>query len=206
MPLQGEGLLRERQLCGRFVNGTEPLTGGFSARTHCYKSIQLIADLHNAIDLVLFPRAILRQLHLCLADPKVVVQHRIKRILLPYKLTLIQISADSRLQPGAFVAEDLDLAALAHHDDPTMPSALRNRKGFPEIDRILFGFLHFDQTLEAKKHYANVEKLFSVLMLMTACAMAFAHGSNDVANAIGPLASVAAILTSNGEMPVADKK
>ena len=69
------------------------------------------------------------------------------------------------------------------------------------IAKILFSFLHFDQTLEAKKHYANVEKLFSVLMLMTACAMAFAHGSNDVANAIGPLASVAAILTSNGEMP-----
>ena len=72
------------------------------------------------------------------------------------------------------------------------------------IAKILFGFLHFDQTLEAKKHYANVEKLFSVLMLMTACAMAFAHGSNDVANAIGPLASVAAILTSNGEMPVGE--
>ena len=69
------------------------------------------------------------------------------------------------------------------------------------VAKILFSFLHFDQTLEAKKHYANVEKLFSVLMLMTACAMAFAHGSNDVANAIGPLASVAAILSSNGEMP-----
>ena len=66
------------------------------------------------------------------------------------------------------------------------------------IAKILFSFLHFDQ------HYANVEKLFSVLMLMTACAMAFAHGSNDVANAIGPLASVAAILTSNGEMPAGE--
>ncbi|MEE3421992.1 MAG: inorganic phosphate transporter, partial [Succinimonas sp.] len=68
------------------------------------------------------------------------------------------------------------------------------------IAKILFKMLHFDQTLEAKKHYANVEKLFSVLMLMTACAMAFAHGSNDVANAIGPLASVATILSS-GELP-----
>lgn len=68
------------------------------------------------------------------------------------------------------------------------------------IAKILFKMLHFDQTLEAKKHYANVEKLFSALMLMTACAMAFAHGSNDVANAIGPLASVATILSS-GELP-----
>ena len=68
------------------------------------------------------------------------------------------------------------------------------------IAKILFKMLHFDQTLEAKKHYANVEKLFSALMLMTARAMAFAHGSNDVANAIGPLASVATILSS-GELP-----
>lgn len=37
---------------------------------------------------------------------------------------------------------------------------------------------------------AYIEKLFALLMLFTACAMAFAHGSNDVANAIGPLAAV----------------
>lgn len=43
-----------------------------------------------------------------------------------------------------------------------------------------------------------VEKVFSVLMLFTACAMAFAHGSNDVANAIGPLAAVNGIIASGG--------
>ena len=31
------------------------------------------------------------------------------------------------------------------------------------------------------------------MMLFTACAMAFAHGSNDVANGIGPLAAVVVI-------------
>jgi PiT family inorganic phosphate transporter len=36
----------------------------------------------------------------------------------------------------------------------------------------------------------NVERVFAVLQVMTACAVAFAHGSNDVANAIGPLAAV----------------
>lgn len=39
-------------------------------------------------------------------------------------------------------------------------------------------------------HYGSVENVFGVLMLFTACAMAFAHGSNDVANAIGPLAAI----------------
>ena len=37
-------------------------------------------------------------------------------------------------------------------------------------------------------------------MLMTACAMAFAHGSNDVANAIGPLSAVVAIIESDGQI------
>ena len=39
-------------------------------------------------------------------------------------------------------------------------------------------------------HFANVEKIFAVLMVVTACAIAFAHGSNDVANAVGPMAAV----------------
>ena len=49
-------------------------------------------------------------------------------------------------------------------------------------------------------HFANVEKIFAVLMVVTACAMAFAHGSNDVANAIGPLAAVVNIVNHNGEI------
>ena len=46
--------------------------------------------------------------------------------------------------------------------------------------------------------YAVLEKIFAVLMMFTACAMAFAHGSNDVANAIGPLAAIIAIVKSGG--------
>ena len=55
---------------------------------------------------------------------------------------------------------------------------------------------------EANKdfHFANVEKVFAVLMVFTACAMAFAHGSNDVANAIGPVAAVVSIVQSGGEI------
>ncbi len=46
----------------------------------------------------------------------------------------------------------------------------------------------------------NVERVFGVLMIFTACAMAFAHGSNDVANAIGPVAAIFSIVTSGGEI------
>lgn len=48
--------------------------------------------------------------------------------------------------------------------------------------------------------YANVERAFGVLMIFTACAMAFAHGSNDVANAVGPLAAVISVVQAGGEI------
>ncbi len=49
-------------------------------------------------------------------------------------------------------------------------------------------------------HFASVEKVFTPMMIFTACAMAFAHGSNDVANGIGPLAAVVSIIQSGGEV------
>lgn len=47
-------------------------------------------------------------------------------------------------------------------------------------------------------NFNSVEKVFGVLMIFTACSMAFAHGSNDVANAIGPLAAVNSVVQSGG--------
>ena len=43
---------------------------------------------------------------------------------------------------------------------------------------------------EGGSRFGQVERVFVVLQILTACAVAFAHGSNDVANAIGPLAAV----------------
>ena len=48
--------------------------------------------------------------------------------------------------------------------------------------------------------FASVERVFGILMIFTACSMAFAHGSNDVANAVGPLAAVASTVQSGGEI------
>ena len=50
-----------------------------------------------------------------------------------------------------------------------------------------------DKKAEKGQHFYTVERVFGVLMVITACGMAFAHGSNDVANAIGPLAAVVSV-------------
>ncbi|MEX0622806.1 inorganic phosphate transporter [Saccharospirillum sp.] len=55
---------------------------------------------------------------------------------------------------------------------------------------------------EADRHFrfASVEKVFAILMIFTACAMAFAHGSNDVANAVGPLAAIINVVANQGNI------
>jgi PiT family inorganic phosphate transporter len=51
--------------------------------------------------------------------------------------------------------------------------------------------------LPAEQQLAQVERIFAVLVIITSCTVAFAHGANDVANAIGPLAAVAEIVKTN---------
>lgn len=68
------------------------------------------------------------------------------------------------------------------------------------IGKYYISRIQFDETAALKTHYANVEKVFAILMIVTACCMAFAHGSNDVANAIGPLAAVVSIVDNGGQI------
>jgi PiT family inorganic phosphate transporter len=51
-----------------------------------------------------------------------------------------------------------------------------------------------DSEVDQSTRMEAVEKVFIVLQILTACALAFAHGSNDVANAIGPLAAAVNVL------------
>jgi inorganic phosphate transporter, PiT family len=68
------------------------------------------------------------------------------------------------------------------------------------IGKLLINRVKVDPEADKDYHYASVEKVFVPLMMFTAAAMAFAHGSNDVANAIGPIAAVVSIVQSGGEV------
>lgn len=48
-------------------------------------------------------------------------------------------------------------------------------------------------TGQLRAEFTSVEKVFMKMQVLSACSMAFAHGSNDVANAIGPLAVIVSI-------------
>lgn len=53
-----------------------------------------------------------------------------------------------------------------------------------------------DKIADKDNRFSSVERVFGVLMIFTACSMAFAHGSNDVANAVGPMAAVISVIKS----------
>ena len=58
--------------------------------------------------------------------------------------------------------------------------------------------LRRDRTqIDKSKQYVKVEKVFATLQVFTASYIAFAHGANDVANAIGPVAAIFSILKTN---------
>ncbi len=65
--------------------------------------------------------------------------------------------------------------------------------GIAVLGAIVIRRIEPDPKVDKKQHFYTVERVFGILMVVTACGMAFAHGSNDVANAIGPLAAVISV-------------
>jgi PiT family inorganic phosphate transporter len=68
------------------------------------------------------------------------------------------------------------------------------------IGDFLIRKIKFSKDKNMGNQFFNVENVFGVLMIFSACAMAFAHGSNDVANAVGPVAAIVSIVSSGGEI------
>jgi len=52
------------------------------------------------------------------------------------------------------------------------------------------------KTAVQEEGYRSTERIFAKLQILSACCVAFSHGANDVANAIGPLAAVFDIISS----------
>ena len=65
--------------------------------------------------------------------------------------------------------------------------------------------IEIDPDATASARMDDIERVFRYLQVITACFVAFAHGSNDVANSIGPLAAIANTLelgTISAKVPV----
>jgi inorganic phosphate transporter, PiT family len=62
------------------------------------------------------------------------------------------------------------------------------------LSKVLVRFIPDDDSKDFAHQFNTTENLFKYLQILTAFYIAFAHGSNDVANAVGPLAAVVSIL------------
>ena len=62
------------------------------------------------------------------------------------------------------------------------------------LSKILVRFVPDNDSKDLAHQFNTTENLFKYLQILTAFYIAFAHGSNDVANAVGPLAAVVSIL------------
>lgn len=62
------------------------------------------------------------------------------------------------------------------------------------VGKFILKRIHCEDEKDRKSQFAYIEKLFGVLMLFTACAMVYAHGSNDVAVSVGPVAAIISLV------------
>jgi PiT family inorganic phosphate transporter len=114
-----------------------------------------------------------------------------------------RISPSTREAPlpfyGADVTHSLEKARKhLHKVSASTTGELRYHVGLlmEEIRGIERSIQQKQEIESSHSEYLKVEKIFGYLQIMSACMMAFAHGANDVANAIGPLSAAVAILTT----------
>ncbi|MEP5765468.1 MAG: inorganic phosphate transporter [Halieaceae bacterium] len=123
---------------------------------------------------------------------------RAKRLIPLYMWAVgFMISMVTLLKGLKHVGVELDLGLASNFGNAALLSTLVG------IIVAIFGAILLSRVSDepAPGHrFDSVERVFAILMIFTACAMAFAHGSNDVANAVGPLAAVASTIASGGDI------
>ncbi len=122
--------------------------------------------------------------------------HRAKRIIPVYMwLVGFMISMVTLVKGLTHVGVHLDLGMGSDFANAALASSLIG------LLVAAFGALLLRRVKEVpneQNRFYSVERVFAILMVFTACSMAFAHGSNDVANAVGPLAAVVSTVQSGG--------
>lgn len=104
---------------------------------------------------------------------------------------------------GVVLADMIGIKGLAHfHINITLITLwtilISSGFVFALIGQFCIKTIKLEKEGRLRSHFASTEKIFGILMGLTACAMVFAHGSNDVAIAVGPMAAVITIAHSQG--------
>lgn len=68
------------------------------------------------------------------------------------------------------------------------------------IGQLLIRRIELPANATRHQEFEKVEKVFGIMMLFTAASMVFAHGSNDVAIAVGPIAAVVNVVKAHGDL------
>ncbi len=117
---------------------------------------------------------------------------------------VMRINAPQLQLGGAFHPYQAVSLEKALHHLQRVHLSNRNTSYSKEISQILIRVQSLNDTVKkttpglySSNHYQGVEKIFVLLQILSASLVAFAHGANDVANAIGPVSAVLGVLKTN---------
>ena len=93
----------------------------------------------------------------------------------------------------------VDLRSMARLTRRIQSKATKETEGYIEdiqehVELLTNMVERSEAQMQTRGDFQFVEKIFTHLQVMSACFVAFAHGANDVANAIGPLAAIVSIV------------
>ncbi len=113
----------------------------------------------------------------------------------------VRVPEDSQPDSGpSLAAISTDLRAAARHIRKIRSVATTDVEQDVEgiqagLDTLLVKVRENEADIHTRAEFRFVEKVFGYLQILSACFIAFAHGANDVANSIGPLAAVVSLAT-----------